>query len=213
LHLPEVLADLETIGNECADLPSANHRFFHFLFTQALRKYFGAEVHMERIYATNRFPYLDDEFVEFMFRAPFSGVRSTALSPTAKQRFQSQNFYAYVIRRYKPELLEFTTDHGFSPADLLRPLPFLWIAPKFLFHRQRRKLVNYREFKTEEWTGAYYRNRRKDLDVASQMFSSRMTSDLDNGTWLEHRTEFALAASLKIWLNRVSHGSGPAVAQ
>jgi hypothetical protein len=206
-HMREVITDLEIFARETRDLPSASERFHYFLFTQALRKYFGAEVHMERIYATNRFPYLDDDFVETVFRAPFSGVRSTPLSPTPNQRLRSQYFYAYVIRRFKPELLRYTTDHGFPPADLLRPFPLLWIGPKFLYHRQKRKLLRSREFKTEEWTSPYYHANQQQIERRTPWFTEQLGGELHDGSWARYREEYARAASLKLWLDRVCLGN------
>ncbi|MBM3325003.1 MAG: hypothetical protein FJY66_04985 [Calditrichaeota bacterium] len=202
-HLPEVMADVERMFGDCAELESAGERFYYFLLTQALRKYFGAEVHMERPFAANRFPYLDDDFVEFIFRSPFAGVRGNVLKPTPQQRFRSQYFYAHVMKRYRPDLLDATTDHGFPPSDLLRPLPLLWIGPKFLFRRQVRKWMNYREFKTEEWTAAYYRKKASVLAMSSPIFSPALLGDLSDSVWLQQRTEFAKAASLKVWLKMV----------
>jgi len=203
-HLPEVIADVERMFGDCAGLESAGERFYYFLLTHALRKYFGAEVHMERLFATNRFPYLDDDFVEFIFRSPFAGVRGDLLRPTPRQRFRSQYFYAHVMKRYRPALLGATTDHGFSPSDLLKPFPLFWIGPKFLFRRQVRKWRNYREFKTEEWTAAYYQKKASDLNISSPIFSTTVLDDLSGSTWLQQRTEFAKAASLKLWLNMVN---------
>ena len=103
-----------------------------FLFTEGLRKYFGAEIQMERPWGINRFPFLDDEFVEFAFRAPFAGVYSRTLHPTVANRFQSQYFYAYIIRKYRPKLLNALTDHGYAPRDVISPLALWRIGPQFL---------------------------------------------------------------------------------
>ena len=83
---------------------------------------------MERPWAINRFPFLDDEFVEFAFKSPMAGVYSRTLTPTVENRFKSQYFYAYVIKKYRPELLKMRTDHGYSPGDVLSPMPLLKIG-------------------------------------------------------------------------------------
>jgi hypothetical protein len=201
-HLEEVISDVGKLFSQCESLQDSNERFYYFLLTHGLRKYFGAEVHMERWYATNRFPYLDDDFVSFIFKSPFAGVRSNALKPTVLQRFRSQFFYAYVMKKFKPELLRTPTDHGFPPADLLKPFPMLWIGPKFLYHRQIRKWRRYREFKTEEWTGAYYQKNIDTLLKPSDIFSAQLGKDFENNSWLQKRAEFAKAASLKLWLDK-----------
>jgi hypothetical protein len=182
------------------DMMSSDQRFYMFLLTEGLRKYFGAEVHIERLYGVNRTPYIDDEFVEFLFRTPFAGVYSRTIHPTVKNRFNSQYFYAYVIRKYKPELLNATTDHGHSPSNVLSPLALLIIGPKYLLARRRRKQSNYREFKTEEWTEKFYRRVLFQQPIDNEWFTPALENDFYSGEWLQHRLEFARAASLKLWM-------------
>ncbi len=101
----EIESDIHDMMIQRFGKMSSDRRFYMLLLTEALRKYFGPEVHMERLYGINRFPFMDDEFVDFMFHAPFAGVYSRTLRPTVSNRYQSQYFYAYVIRKYRPELL------------------------------------------------------------------------------------------------------------
>ena len=196
----EVEADMSAVvAQRFGDMPP-DRRFYMFLLTEGLRKYFGAEVHIERPWVTNRFPYLDDEFVEFAFRAPFAGVYSRTITPTVANRFHSQYFYAYVINKYRPELLKARTDHGHSPKDLLSPFALLRIGPKYLLWRWIRRWTNYREFKTEEWTEALYRQLLFVQPPRNELFSQRLEDDFLTGVWKTHRREFARAASLKLWL-------------
>jgi hypothetical protein len=195
----EVETDVAGVFERFGDLP-CDRRFYMLLLTEGLRKYFGAEVHMERPWGVNRFPFLDDEFVEFAFRAPFAGVHSRTIRPTIGNRFHSQYFYAYVISKYRPDLLRAPTDHGHSPKDLLSPFALLRIGPKYLFWRWKRQWVRYREFKTEEWTEAFYRQRLITDGKRGDLFSRRFVEDFGSGAWRTTRLEFAKAASLKLWL-------------
>lgn len=208
LHQPaeEVEADVSAaLIQAFGDMPS-DRRFYMLLLTEGLRKYFGAEVHMERPWGTNRLPYLDDEFVEFAFRAPFAGVFSRTLNPTVGNRFRSQYFYAYVIHKYRPELLRYPTDHGYPPADVLSPLALLKIGPKFLYRRWKRKRTGYQEFKTEEWTESFYRRHLFQKPARQGLFSPQLEEDFRKGTWRARRLDFARAASLKIWLEAIGYG-------
>ncbi|MBD3182826.1 hypothetical protein GF312_11085 [Candidatus Poribacteria bacterium] len=205
---PELVADVEDTIIDRFGAMSPDRRFYMFLLTEALRKYFGAEVHMERLYGTNRFPFLDDEFVEFLFSAPFAGVYSRTLNPTIKNRYQSQYFYAYIIKKYKPELLKFPTDHGYSPADVISPLSLMLVGPKHLRSRYKRKKTGYREFLTEEWTGKLYRNKLfKEKESSSPAYDRLLTStmeyDLNTEKWKEQRLDFSKAASLKLYIEEV----------
>ncbi len=197
--LDDIRADVAAVFDEhLRDLPT-DRRFYMFLLTEGLRKYFGAETHIERPWGLNRFPFLDEEFVEFAFRAPFAGVHSRTLRPTIGNRFRSQYFYAHVIRRYRPELLAATTDHGYAPADLLGPLPLLRIAPKVLARRRRQAP----EFRTEEWTAGLYGRHLLRTPPPDDIFTDQVRSDFEDGSWRAHRLEFARAASLKLWLDRM----------
>jgi hypothetical protein len=180
-----------------------DQRFYMFLLTEGLRKYFGAEIHMERVHGTNRYPFLDDEFVEFAFRAPFAGVYSRTLRPTVGNRFRSQYFYAYLIRKYRPELLKEPTDHGHSPADVLSPVALLRIVPKVLHWRWRRQRTGYREFRTEEWTEALYQRHLFQRPLLRSLLAPSMREDFSTGEWKARRLEFARAASLKLWLEMI----------
>lgn len=196
----EVVADVSAALLERFGEMPPDRRFYMFLLTEGLRKYFGAELQMERPWGRNRFPFLDDEFVEFAFRAPFAGPYSRTLKPTVENRFSSQYFYAYVIRKYRPELLEALTDHGHSPGDVLGPFALFKIGPKYLYRRWKRRRRGYREFKTEEWTEELYRKHLFQRAVRDDLFSPALREHHNSGAWKAHRLEFAKAASFKLWL-------------
>lgn len=199
-NLEEVIADLkEAWLDRFGDL-SPDQRLYMFLLSEGLRKYFGAEIQMERPWGINRFPFLDDDFVEFAFRAPFAGVHSQTLTPTIENRFQSQYFYAYVIRKYRPKLLTALTDHGYAPRDVLGPLPLLRLGPQYAYWRWRRKRNHYQEFKTEEWTEKLYQRLLFSQAKEPEFFSPLLRQDFENGAWKLHRLDFARAASFKLWL-------------
>ncbi|MDZ7336940.1 MAG: asparagine synthase-related protein [candidate division KSB1 bacterium] len=200
----QVEADLAaTFFQPFGDLPS-DRRFYMFLLTEALRKYFGAEVHMERPWGINRFPFLDDEFVEFAFRSPFAGVHSRTLRPTISNRLRSQYFYAFVIRKYRPELLKAPTDHGYAPGDVLAPFPLLKVAPQFLGRICRQRRSGYREFKTEEWTESLYQRVFRDGKTQNALFCQELVTDLTSGLWKKRHLDFAKAASFKVWLDMIN---------
>ncbi len=199
----EVEADVAAVlAERFRDMPP-DRRFYMFLLTEGLRKYFGAEVHMERPWATTRFPFLDDDFVEFIFSSPFAGVHSRTLRPTINNRFQSQYFYAWIIRKYRAELLDAPTDHGYPPSDLLSPLPLLKIGPKFLHWKWKQRRTGYREFKTEEWTGNLYGRYLFQTIPRCDLFSQKMMNEYRDGTWRKNWPEYAKAASLKLWLEMI----------
>lgn len=183
-----------------------NQRFYLFLLNEGVRKYFGGEVHMERIYATNRFPFLDDDFVDFIFKSPFSGIYTNPLKPTVKQRYNSQLFYSYVIKKYRPELLNYPTDHGYPPKYLLSKMPLLYIGPSFVFNQIKLRITKYREFETEKWSENFYRKYLLRNHCDTFLFSNRLRDDFISGIWKVNRIDFARAVSLKLYLEGVIKG-------
>ncbi|MEM4396774.1 MAG: hypothetical protein QXR30_03925 [Candidatus Woesearchaeota archaeon] len=128
-----------------------NQFIFNYFIKDALRKYFGGEVHAERIFASNRFPFFDDEFVEFIVKSPFSAINNTFMEPTVKEKLNSQIFYAYILKRNNPELLKYKTDHGFAPKYLLYPFSSLLVGGQAFLWGRIRNWKNYQEFKPNEW--------------------------------------------------------------
>jgi hypothetical protein len=179
----------------------ANQRLHLYLLSEACLKYFGAEVSTERIYATNIFPFLDVDFFEFIIRAPFVGLNTRPVRPTVSDRFNSQYFYAYLIRKYRPELLSYTTDHGYPPADLLKSPPLLYAGPKYVWSRLRIRARRYREFKPQEWLAPYFRRHlfaRGQNDF--QIIAPSLAGDFESGFWRRKLTEFEKVAALRLWL-------------
>jgi hypothetical protein len=177
-----------------------DRRFYMLLLTEILRKYFGAELAMERPYAVNRAPFLDDEFVEFLFRAPFAGVHSRVLRPTVGNRYRSQYFYAHILRTYRPELLGTTTDHGYPPGDVLSPLAPLLVGPKVLYRRWRRRP----EFRTEEWTEGFYRRWFAARPPGENSPMGALARRFADGSWRSRRREYARELSLALWHEAVA---------
>ncbi len=207
--LPEILAagqaDVEADVAEWfqwSEGLQANQRLHLYLVYEASRKYFGAEISTERPYATNRFPFLDVDFVEFMYQAPFAGVHSQPVSPTVSDRFNSQYFYAYLIRRYRPELLPYPTDHGYAPADLLKRLPLLHAGPKHVWSRVWQRLTHYQEFTPREWlTPFYQRCLFPKLQEDFGFIAPRFQDDFRSGAWTNDIPAFDKIAALHLWLD------------
>ena len=195
----QVMADVESWFGRFSHL-DADRRLYMYLLTEVDRKYFAGEISTERIYASTRFPFLDEEFVEFVFSAPFAGVYSRTIAPTVANRFNSQSFYAYVIRKYRPELLGYSTDHGYPPADLLKPVPILWVGSRHLLSRLLRRLTNYQEFRPRKWMTAFYEQNSPGLLHDTGVYSQRFREHLQSGEFLDHLTSFDRTAALQLWL-------------
>jgi hypothetical protein len=198
----EVIADLGRWFRRFEHL-ERDHRLYMYLLTEVDRKYFAAELSTERIYATNRLPFLDDEFVEFVFSAPFAGVYARTITPTIGNRFSSQYFYAYLIRKYCPQLLPFTTDHGFPPAHLLRPLPILWVGAGYAQSRLQRRVRPNVEFRPRRWLHAFYTQEHSRLLCDVGIAGPKFAQDLQSGAYLDNLANFDKVAALHLWLGHL----------
>ena len=190
----------EVIWSNIKEL-TTNQRFYIYLISAGLKNYFGGEVHSERIYATNRFPYLDEDFVKFIFQSPFAGIYSTALNPTANQRFRSQYFYAKIIEMNKPELLKYQTDHGFPADYVLSKFPLLKISLPYFINRRKKKRTRYVEFKPVDWGEKYFNNTDLNLFLRSSYLNEKYKGDYITGRWKNNYSAFFKHASFNIWMN------------
>lgn len=177
-----------------------DRRFYMYLLTEVDRKYFAAETSTERLYAKTLFPFLDDEFIEFVFRAPFAGVYSQTINPSVSTRFKSQSFYVYLIRKFRPELLQGMTDHGYPPGYLLRPFPLLWVGGGYLCWRLYRRLIRYEEFRPQKWLAAFYSQNQEELFHDTGIFSRKFREDYASGVYLSNLVDFDKVGALQLWL-------------
>lgn len=177
-----------------------NQFVFTYFIKDALRKYFGGEVHAERLFATNRFPFLDDEFVEFILKSPFSAINNTFMSPTIKERLNSQIYYGYIIKKNKPELLKYKTDHGFAPKYLFYPFSFLFIGTQVIIQSKLRKYTKYREFKSEEWSQKLFEESSIMLNQLTFINVDLLKRKIINKEWIEMPEETKKLFSVQLYI-------------
>ncbi len=139
-ELDALIADLEIYLQRMQGW-EANHRFYHFVFSEISRKYFGPELVMQSHYLRNRTPFLNLRFFRELNRTDWSGVHSRLFEKNKGKRMKGQMFYASFLRKTNRELYHMPTNKGYTPADVLEP----WHLPLLLGK------VGYRKFfKSEE---------------------------------------------------------------
>jgi hypothetical protein len=171
------------------------------LLYEGARKYFGGEIHSERSYVYNRFPFLDDDFVSWVFRSPFAGVYSNTLRPSPFVRFRSQYFYAGVMKNFKPDLLKYQTDHGFPPEYILSRFPFLKIGPSYLLRRWRLRTSGFEEFTPVKWMGIFLAQSGKERIFHSDITTNQLGDDYSSGNWRRNFSSFKKWVSFNFWNN------------
>jgi hypothetical protein len=113
----------------------ANHKFYHFVFNEIFRKYFGAELVMQSHHLNNRTPFLNLRFFQELNRTHWSGVHARLFEKVKRRRMKGQMFYATFIRQADPQLYHLKTNKGYSPADVLESWRLPLLAGRVLWHK------------------------------------------------------------------------------
>ncbi|MFN7116805.1 MAG: asparagine synthase-related protein [Saprospiraceae bacterium] len=123
-ELESLISDLENYLAKLKHL-EPNQQFYYFVYNELFRKYFGAEIVMQRHYLNNRTPYLNFNLTQALNKTIWSGVHSAIFEKNLLKRRKGQIFYATFLRQSDPILYHLKTNKGYRPADLLES----WRAP------------------------------------------------------------------------------------
>jgi hypothetical protein len=178
------------------------HRFYIFLFEEAIRKYFMQEVRIERYYVNTLTPYFDEEFLELILRTPFAGIYKSEGRKNLFSRRDSQIFYAKIIQTAKPALGDIITDRGYKPNELL--LPFIIKAFKigsaYLQEKTIRSLKGNDVFRSELWSKNMVEKYIYKIGNNDDIFTDRLTQGFNIGLNLKGDFRFFSFFSLRLWL-------------
>lgn len=180
-------------------------RFFFFIIQEGVRKYFSQEIQIERVYVTTRFPFFDDDFVELMYKTPFAGMYNGFLGKSKFKRRKGQLLYAYIYRRFKPELGKMRLDRGYKPDDLLKPFPFNFIS----IYRGIKKTADYKKkkgndtFNSEKWTENIIRDILFEGADKTNVFGSGLKEKYENKSYLKDLLKYSHFISLKKYFNSI----------
>ena len=183
-------------------------RFFFFIIKEGIRKYFSQEISIERVYVTTRIPYFDTDMVDLIYRTPWAGMYNGFLGESKIKRRNGQLLYAYIFRKYKPELGKIILDRGYKPDDLLLPFPinYLKILPVVIrAKRYMKKAGGNDTFKTEIWAEETLRKiiKQKGLNEdqifdKNIIYNSDITYNKSNYLTFRHITSIKAFLSLLI---------------
>jgi hypothetical protein len=178
-------------------------RFFFFIIKEGVRKYFSQEIQIERVYVTTRFPFFDDDFVQLMFRTPFAGMYNGFLGKSKTKRRKGQLLYAYIYKRFKPELGKIRLDRGYKPDDLLKPFPFNF----FSLYSGVKKTAAYKKekgndtFNSEKWTQNIILDSIYNIKDKTGIFSTGLKENFENKNYLKDLLKYSHIISLLKYFN------------
>ena len=133
-------------------------RFFFFILQEGIRKYFSQEIGIERVFVTTKIPYFDIDFVESIYKTAWAGLYNGFLESARYKRRNGQILYTEIMKRYRPELLSYKLDRGYTPRDLLRCPPFNYVFLAYGVFNARRYMKSHGgndTFKTYSWARDY----------------------------------------------------------
>lgn len=178
-------------------------RFYIFFIGEGVRKYFMQELRIERMYIDTRFPYFDFDFVNLVYRTPFAGIYNGALKHSPLGRRNAQSLYAHLIKRLRPELGDIVTDRGYCPNDLLSPLWFMKIAPKYMRMQKRyRKTGKDDAFDSERWSDIIFSKQRELMKCETDIFTGKLFDRYCRGENYTDNYRFSRLFSLKYWFEK-----------
>jgi asparagine synthetase B (glutamine-hydrolysing) len=178
-------------------------RFFFFIIQEGIRKYFSQEIQIERVYVTTRFPFFDDDFVRLMYKTPFAGMYNGFLGKSKFKRRKGQLLYAYIYKKFKPELGKTVLDRGYKPDDLLKPFPlnFFSIYQGVKNTKSYKKLKGNDTFNSEKWTRNFINDSLNKYPNDSSIFGNGIKESYENKSYLQDLLKYSHFISLFKYFN------------
>jgi len=178
-------------------------RFFFFILNEGVRKYFMQEIQIERVYVTTRFPFFDDDFVQLMYRTPFAGMYNGFLGNSKIKRRKGQLLYAFIYKRFKPELGRIELDRGYKPDDLLKPFPFNYL---YLLKGVRKNNIYKREkvndtFDSVKWTKGFINDTLENTTETTNKFGNGLKENFKSGKYASDLLKYSHFISIYKYLN------------
>lgn len=178
-------------------------RFFFFIIKEGVRKYFSQEIQIERVYVTTRFPFFDDDFVSIMFKTPFAGMYNGFLGKSKIKRRRGQLLYAYIFKRFKPELGKIVLDRGYKPDDLLKPFPinYLYLLNGVRKNNAYKKAKGNDTFDSVKWTKNFIGNTLANTKDRTDVFGNGLIESFKSGVYSNDLLKYSHFISVYKYLN------------
>jgi asparagine synthetase B (glutamine-hydrolysing) len=186
----------ETAGVHEAGL-TLNQRFYLFLVKEVFRKYFGTEISMEDGYVHNRSPYLDSDFVDFIFKTPLCGANYDFYVNNPFVRVNGQLLYARIINNNNRILARIQTNRLYAPHDLLTTPGRIKTGLSFLYRRYF--VRNGEDYGLDAGVEEFMHENPRCVEGVECLNSGEILGDLQNGNWKKHKLDFYKAISWAYW--------------
>lgn len=176
-----------------------NQKFYVFIMKEVFRKYFGTELSMESPYLYNRSPYLDYEFVDFIFKTPLCGANYDFFVQNPFTRMHGQTFYSYIMTKNNKDLAKINTNRRYSPYNLLTTTGKIKAGLSYFYRMFFEE--KHDEYNLTLGLRHFMKNNRNVLNKNEFINTKNIIDDYDNGTWRKNKIEFHKALSLAVWFH------------
>jgi len=161
---------------------------FHYLVKTGFWKFFGQEIHSQRIHTRAISPFIDDDFVSFIVQTPIKAIHKESYRKQGLNSLRGQALYHPILKRNYPALMGFQTNRGFSPSDFRSFLYPFNILLKHYLSKRRQRVSGVVGFDSRHWNNVVYSKRSAVISRQDDVFASIDPNDPRAGMWYSLRS-------------------------
>jgi hypothetical protein len=131
--LEEWNARFHQFERELSGYYTISQKYFHLKLTRIAARYFGYEVNSYNDFRYNNSPFLDHDFLTNYSKTLYASFCYPFNGNKLKHKEMISVLYAELIKRNQKNLLNYTTERGYSIADIISPIGKLKVYYKKKF--------------------------------------------------------------------------------
>ncbi len=199
---PSILESIKTMTSHNNPELTLNQKLYVFIIREVFRKYFGVEMTMESPFLYNRSPYLDYEFVDFIFKTPLCGANYDFFTKNPFVRIHGQQLYSYIMSRNHKTLAKINTNKMYAPYDLLTTEGKMKAGLAYYYRKFFVKVRD--EYNLTSGLKYFMLHNRNILNENEFLDIKNIIGDYDNGDWEKNKINFFKVISWAFWYNFIA---------
>ena len=190
----DIKENIITYFNQLDISENKSINYIAYILKTGMWKFYGQEVHAQRIHTNVITPFGDDDFLDFVLSGPIIELHKEILNPDHITIIRSQGFYHPILRHNYPELMKYKTSRGFAPNSfnsILFPLNLLLMNQ---ITKLKQRIWGKPGFNTYAWNSIVYQRDKDILNKQNEFFYKLYPENLKTGFWF----------SLKKWIDIIT---------
>lgn len=154
------------------DYKNSNNSFLIYLYdllTVGFKRFYGAELHLTRVYFENLTPMFDIDVLEYLINSSHKNIYKNSFKSYNINRWQNRLLHSRIIYKNYSELAYIKVDRGFSPIELIDKTKRFKAILSY-FTQKKSRDVQSPDFNSSHWVGIFFR----DLSANLRKFDSEM---------------------------------------